>query len=139
MTYQIIQTALTDDIKNKIFKGFSQHAIKETGMDGLTEAPISFEIHDKGEFIGAIVVQVFWGQLHIKYLYVSEHYRGKGIAMELMGRTFLFGKEQGCQFAFLETMSFQAIEFYQKAGFILEFTRHGYANGTSLHFLRKDL
>jgi len=36
-------------------------------------------------------------------------------------------------------MSFQALEFYQKMGFELDFTRPGYAHGTSFHYLSKKL
>ncbi len=50
-----------------------------------------------------------------------------------------FGKKRGCQFAFVETMSFQALEFYQKNGFAIDFSREGYARNTSFHYLRKDL
>ena len=35
-----------------------------------------------------------------------------------------------CPFAFVETMGFQALEFYEKCGFKLEFTRAGYARDT---------
>jgi len=55
-----------------------------------------------------------------------------------MEHAFTFGRENKCPFAFVETMSFQAVEFYQKIGFQLEFTRSGYAHGTSFHYLRKD-
>ena len=135
----IRQNKLTDEIKKKIFGGFRQQAIKSTGIDGLSEDPISFEIFKNSEFIGAIVVQPFWEQLHIKYLFVEERYRGQGIAGQLMNHALEFGKKRGCHFAFVETMSFQAPEFYQKMGFVIEFSRSGYAKNTSFHYLKKSL
>jgi len=137
MNLIIKQNKLTDDIKRKIFKGFGQQAVKVTGMDGLSEDPISFEIFDDSEFVGAIVVQLFWEQLHIKYLFVEEKYRGQGIARQLMNHVLDFAKTRGCHFAFVETMSFQAPEFYQKLGFVLEFSRGGYAKNTTFHYLKK--
>ena len=98
-----------------------------------SEDPISFEISNDTEFVGAIVVQPFWEQLHIKYLFVEENYRGQGIARQLMNHALEFGKKRGCQFAFVETMSFQAPEFYQKMGFVIEFSRPGYARNTMFH------
>jgi hypothetical protein len=70
--YNINQNKLTDEIKKKIFQGFGCQAIQAIGIDGLSEDPISFEISNDTEFVGAIVVQPFWGQLHIKYLFVEE-------------------------------------------------------------------
>jgi GNAT superfamily N-acetyltransferase len=37
-------------------------------------------------------VQSFWGQLHIKYLFVEKHYRDQGLARELMNHAIEFGK-----------------------------------------------
>lgn len=139
MDYKINQNKLSDAIKKKIFLGFAQQAIKATGIDGLSEEPISFEIFDKSEFVGAIVIQLFWGQLHIKYLFVEEKYRVQGIARQLMAHALEFGKTRECHFAFVETMSFQALEFYQKMGFKQDFVRTGYAHGTSFHYLSRRL
>ncbi len=138
-THSITQNPLSLEVKNKIFQGFSEHAISQTGIDGLSEDSISFEIFDGSSFVGAAVIQLFWGQLQIKYLVVDKNYRGQGIAQQLMNHALEFGKERGCHFAFLETMSFQALEFYQKLGFVLEFTRPGYAKDTSFHYLKKNL
>jgi ribosomal protein S18 acetylase RimI-like enzyme/8-oxo-dGTP pyrophosphatase MutT (NUDIX family) len=135
----INQKKLTDENKKKIFQGFAVQAIKSTGMDGLDEEPISFEICDQSGFVGAIVVQLFWEQLHIKYLFVEEKYRGQGMATRLMNHALEFGKLRGCHFAFVETMSFQAHEFYQKMGFSIEFSRSGYAKNTTFHYLKKIL
>jgi ribosomal protein S18 acetylase RimI-like enzyme len=56
-----------------------------------------------------------------------------------MEHVFNFGKENGCHFAFVETMSFQAPEFYQKIGFEIELKRDGYTAGTSFYYLKKVL
>lgn len=139
MKYSICQNKLSDDIKRKIFQGFGRQAIKSTGIDGLSEDPISFEIHDNDDFVGAVVVQLFWGQLHIKYLFVEEKYRGQGLGRQLLKYALNFGKNHGCDFAFVETMSFQAPEFYRKMGFRIEFSREGYAKNTAFHYLKKIL
>ncbi|MBA3602120.1 MAG: GNAT family N-acetyltransferase [Parachlamydiaceae bacterium] len=138
-TYNITQNPLSLEVKKMISQGFVEHAICQTGMDGLSDDSISFEIFDDSSFVGSVVVQLFWGQLQIKYLFVDKKYRGKGIARHLMHQALEFGKVRGCQFAFLETMSFQALELYQKLGFVVDFTRPGYAKNTSIHYLKKTL
>ncbi len=139
MNLQINRNKLSDELKKKIFQGFARQAFKSTGIDGLNEDPISFEIVNGSEFVGAIVLQLFWSQLHIKYLYVEESYRGQGIGRRLIEHALEFGKNCECQFVFVETMSFQAPEFYQKMGFAIEFSRPGYAENTTFHYLKKDL
>lgn len=130
---------ITPELKKHVFKGFSKHAMDLTGVDGLREEPVNFEMLDGEDFVGCAFVQVFWGQLHIKYLFIEEPFRNKGYASKLMKHVFEFGKSKGCTFAFVETMSFQAPKFYQKLGFNIELIRHGYERDTSLYYLKKDL
>lgn len=129
---------LSKELQKLIYQGFSQHAIAMTGHDEKFES-VSFEASDEGTFIGAAVVEHFWGALHIKYVYIEKENRSQGIGTMLMEKALAYGKENQCNFAFVETMSFQALAFYQKLGFQLEFTRSGYSHGTSFHYLRKDL
>ncbi len=139
MNEKITQSYLTEDLKKKIYAGFNTAAIAAVGVDGLAEPPVAFQQYDGSEFVGAVVAQMFWGQLHVKYLLIEDKYRKCGIGRRLMERIFEFGKERKCSFVFVETMSFQAPEFYQKLGFVVEYVRHGYSNGTSFYYLRKDL
>lgn len=134
---EIVQSRLKDEIKQKIFAGFAQQAIQKTGIDGLSEEPISFEIFNGPDLAGALVVQPFWGQLHIKYLFVEEKYRNQGIGRRLMQHAFAFAQKSNMDFAFVETMCFQAAKFYQKMGFVQEFSRPGYAKNTTFHYLKK--
>jgi N-acetylglutamate synthase-like GNAT family acetyltransferase len=56
----------------------------------------------------------------VKYAYVEEEYRGCGIGTQLMQHALTYGRKNQCPFAFVETMSFQALDFYQKIGFRLD-------------------
>lgn len=139
MTFDITLQPLSQELKEKIYQGFSRHAIEMTGHDEKFD-PIAFIANNKdGVFAGAVVVEMFWGALHIKYVYVEEKYRGRGIATKLMENALNYGRKNQCPFAFVETMSFQALGFYQQIGFELEFTRSGYKCDTSFHYLRKNL
>jgi ribosomal protein S18 acetylase RimI-like enzyme len=139
MMHKITPTTLTPELKRSIYKDFKQHAIESMGFDGLAQDPVAFEIVEKDVSIGVCVCQLFWGNLHIKYLLTNKENRGRGIAKALMEHAFAFGKENGCNFTFVETMSFQAPEFYQKLGFEIELKRDGYAAGTSFYYLKKVL
>lgn len=134
---EIIQQPLTTELKDRIYSGFKEHAIQVMGQDGLGD-PIAFIAMENNELIGAVVIQPFWGTLHIKYVWVKEAYRGKKIGTLLTQRVCEYGSKLNYPFAFVETMSFQALEFYQKQGFTLEFTRSGYADGLAFHYLKKN-
>jgi ribosomal protein S18 acetylase RimI-like enzyme len=139
MTPKIIQTSLTSDLKKHIYGVFTQHAIAATGIDGLAEDPVIFEMREGEQLIACAGVQIFWGQLHIKYLIVEKPYRNQRIGRALMEHAFEFGRMHGCTFAFLETMNFQAPDFYKKLDFVVELERPGYTKGTSFFYMKKTL
>lgn len=139
MPESIQQNKLTPEIKEKIYQGFTRDSIQKTGINGLDEDSVSFEMYHDSNFVGAVVTQLFWGQLHIKYLFVDEASRGRGLGTQLMLHALKYGRGRGCDFAFIETMNFQAPEFYQKLGFEIEYSRSGYAKNTTLYYLKKDL
>lgn len=139
MKNKIIQTILTPELKQQVFDGFAKHAIAQTGIDGFKEEVVLLEIREGQNLVGCVAVQIFWGQLHIKYLFVEEAYRAQGFARALMEHAFEFGKTKRCNFAFVETMNFQAPVFYQKLGFKIDFIRDGYEKETSFYYLSKKL
>lgn len=135
---EIKQQPLTEALKKQIYAGFSRHAIAMTGHDEKFEN-VAFVAMDGQVMAGVIVVELFWGALHIKYIYVEDEYRSQKLGTRLMEQAFAYAKQYECPFAFVETMSFQALEFYQKMKFELEFTRSGYKHNTSFYYLRKNL
>lgn len=109
-------------------------------QDGLDEKNDSSScLGMKEELVGVFVVEQFWGALHIKYAMVSKSYRKQGIGSMLMKKALAYGKEVSCPFAFVETMSFQALPFYEKHGFHLDFTRSGFSEGVSLYYMSRSL
>jgi uridine kinase len=137
--FEIKLQSLSNDFKRQIYDGFSRHAIAKIGHDEKFDPVAFIASNEKSSFIGAVVIELFWGALHVKYVYVEDEYRGCGIATKLMEQALSYGRDNQCPFAFVETMSFQALSFYQKMGFVLEFTRSGYKHGTSFHYLSKNL
>lgn len=135
---QLQQQAFTSDLEKKIHEGFCRHALATTGYNGKSD-PIAFVATEQGTLVGVVVIEVLWGALHIKHLYVEESHRAQRMGTRLMNVALVYGQQTQCPFAFVETMSFQALGFYQKMGFNLEFTRLGYKYDTSRHYLRKEL
>jgi ribosomal protein S18 acetylase RimI-like enzyme len=137
--FDIKQQAVTKDLNQRVYEGFSQYATAVIGRPGV-QAPIAFVATDENTFAGVVIVELLWGALHVKYLYVEEIYRGNGLGTRLMEQAHEFGRQHGCSFICVETMSyFHTLEFYQKLGYYIEFIREGYAEGISLYCLQKKL
>ena len=49
------------------------------------------------------------------------------------------GREHGALFVTLNTMDWEALPFYQKLGYSIEFTREGYEKKSKMFMLRKAL
>ncbi len=140
MTFEIITSKVTPELENEILEDFIQHTMETVGFDGFQKDYTSFEIReDNGDLMGVCTVRLFFGNLHIKTLIIKKKCRGKGLGTKLINHALQYAKEQGCGFAFIESMSFQAPEFYKKLGFEVELKRDGYTGGTSFYYLKKDL
>lgn len=120
------------------YGGFLRHSVETFGFDGDVNS-FAYVVKEEGKTLGVILAKTFYGALHIKQLFLEKKLRGKGYGTRLMDKAMKRGKELGCSFVHLETMNFQALEFYRKLGFILEYTREGYHQGVSMHYLRKPL
>jgi ribosomal protein S18 acetylase RimI-like enzyme len=128
----------SQDLEKYAIDGFLKHSLETIDYDGAIH-PYAFALKEKGKVIGSIMGKTFFGALHIKYFFLEEDYRNKGYGSALIEKVLEKGKEMGCSFAYLETFNFQALGFYQKLGFTLEYTREGYHQGVAMHYLRKSL
>ena len=80
-----------------------------------------------------------YGCLHIDQLWVSPTLRSQGYGRQLMTKALEFGVAKQCSFATVNTMDWEALEFYQKLGFEIEFKRTGFDHQSIFYFLRKSL
>jgi GNAT superfamily N-acetyltransferase len=100
--------------------------------------PLAVFVRNKGEVVAGLAGETYCGWLFIKYLWVSEALRDRGVGRELMARAEARARDRGCHSAWVDTFSFQAPGFYQKLGYE-EFGRLDYPPDHSRHFLRKRL
>jgi len=106
-------------------------------------APIesyAFYIRDENNtIIGGSSGIMYYGCLYIDQLWLAEKIRRQGYGTQLMARTEQLAKQQGCSFATVNTMDWEAFEFYKKLGYAIEHLRYGYLQNSFIYFLRKDL
>jgi N-acetylglutamate synthase-like GNAT family acetyltransferase len=80
-----------------------------------------------------------FGWLYVDALWVSPVHRGAGLGIRLMQQIEEKAVELGCKHAYLNTMSFQAPEFYKRLGYIQVAELEDFPPGHSRLFFRKEL
>ena len=94
---------------------------------------------ESGRVVAGIEAVVYWGKLHIKTLWVHDGYRSMGLGSRLMAWAEARGGELECVSAVVSTMSFQAPEFYVRAGYSRFGVSEGYEGEASRHYFEKTL
>ena len=100
--------------------------------------PMAIFLRERTRIAAGLAGDTYCGWLFVKYLWVSDALRGRGVGRELMARAETLARDCGCHSAWLDTFSFQARGFYEKLGYE-EFGRLDYPPGHSRHFMRKSL
>jgi GNAT superfamily N-acetyltransferase len=120
-------------------RGLEDFNLAQTGI------PFSFERitvvvrDDDGTIWGGLLGGTYWGWLYISILWLHADLRGQGYGSRLVGMAEDIARERGCHHAHLDTMSFQALDFYLKLGYT-EFGRlDDLPRGYSRIFLQKAL
>lgn len=101
----------------------------------------SFAIFLKDEqdkIVGGCNGLLYYGCLFIDQLWVDEVYRGQKYGTKLLLAAEKLGKDKGCLFSTLETMDWEALDFYKAQGYVVEMERHGYNDNVVMYLLRKD-
>ena len=75
------------------------------------------EYDDNGNIIGGILGGMYWGWMYIDILWVDEEHRKQGIGTRLLHEAESEAVCRGCHHVHLDTMSWQAPEFYKKQGY----------------------
>ena len=88
-----------------------------------------------GSVVAGLAGETYSGWLFIRYLWVSDALRGRGIGRKLMSDAEGRALERGCHSAWVDTFSFQAPGFYPKLGYQV-FGELDYPPGTSAFFSR---
>lgn len=114
---------------------------EETKEEYGSAFPFAFFIRNKeDQIIAGCNGYIIFGCIYTDQLWVDSNHRNQGYAKNLMQQVHEYGREQGCNMATLCSMNFQnAVNFYKKLGYTVDFERQGYAKDASCLFLRRDL
>lgn len=91
-----------------------------------------------GEILGGIVGEICWNWLEIHYLFVDERFRKSGYGAKLLSEVENMAREKQCEFVKLDTLSFQALDFYIKQGYEI-YGKIENAGRHTHYYMKKDL
>ena len=89
---------------------------ERVGEDGHT-ALYLVAYDEEGNLCGGILGGTYWGWMYVDILWVREDHRNSGIGSKLLREAEMEAKARGCHHAHLDTMSWQAPDFYRKHGY----------------------
>ena len=96
------------------------------------------EYDENQNVIAGILGGTYWGWLHIDILWVDENFRSKKIGLRLLIAAENEAKKRGCHSVHVDTMSWQAPEFYKKHGYELISELDNIPNGyKKFHFIKR--
>ena len=96
-------------------------------------------LYDGGQVVGGIEGHSSWNWMFIKMIAIQEKYRRHGYGLQLLNKAENEAIKRKCTGIYLVTTSFQAPDFYQKAGYE-EFGRlENYLPGHQMILFKKKL
>ena len=97
------------------------------------------EYDDNGNVIAGILGGTYWGWMHIDILWVDENHRRSGIGSKLLKAAEDEARNRGAHSVHVDTMSWQAPEFYKKHGYRIIGELNDIPTGNKKFHLVKDL
>ena len=119
-------------------EALTQFNRERVGDDGHT--PLNLTEHDgAGNIIGGLLGGTYWDWMYVDILWVKEEYRKMGIGSKLLAEAEREAARRGCHHVHLDTMSWQAPEFYKKHGYELIGILPDIPSGNQKYLLMKEL
>ena len=126
-----------DDIQS-LGDNIMAYAKQQKGQEPLQF--FAFFIRDEDNtIIGGCNGCTLYGSLYIDQLWVDDSIRHQGYGTQLIKVAEQFGLDHQCTFATVNTMDWEAEDFYKKLGFKVDFVRSGYEKNSKMLFLSKML
>lgn len=124
-------------INDGLFKFNLMHFPKDLG--GRYEDIGLFIKDENGNVHGGITAAICWNWLEVYMFYLDEEIRKMGYGTKLLREIETIAIEKQCDFIKLDTLSFQALGFYEKNGYQVFGTIDNVGRDFKHYYLKKDL
>ncbi len=137
LTPQEVEASSQD--MNVLLEGLGRNILKNLGNVELGQSIRIFVRDSENKTVGGITGDIFGGWVYISLLWVDEALRNHGLGTELLSRLEVEAIRLGCTNAHLDTYSFEARPFYERAGYKVFGRLDDYPPRHSKYFLKKAL
>ncbi len=104
-----------DDVRTELTEKLQKHNSEYIDTRKWSELT-AFSRDEQGAISGGLLATRKGLWLFIELLWVREDWRRSGLGSQLVNTMLKEAINRGCQSAFVDTYSFQALPFYQKQG-----------------------
>ncbi len=105
-----------------------------------TKVPLAVKVMDpNGEIMAGASAKTFGLWMMLENLWVHETLRGQNMGTKILLSLEDVARKRGCKFVLLDTLNFQAKDFYEKQGYKVQWTQLNYPREGSKHFMVKEL
>lgn len=102
--------------------------------------PLAIFVRDSDNAIVAgLLGGTYWGWLHVDILWIKDGLRRQGYGKALLAAAEQEAVQRGCRHAHLDTMGFQALEFYKRQGYTVFGELRDLPVGHTRYFMKKAL
>ncbi len=123
---------------NFIRERLAEYNHRQVGSDNHKALTI-FLKNEANTIRGGIIGDTYWGWLYVEILWLAKTLRQRGYGRALLAAAEQQALKRGCRYAHLDTMSFQALSFYEKQGYVVFGKLQDLPIGHSRYFLKKAL
>ena len=90
---------------------------EHTGLSQQKQQTFSMGAYSDGNYIGGIIANTWMNNTHVSLLAVDRHHRKAGLGSRLLKHAEAFARQQQSEIVTLNTLDFQAKDFYEKHGY----------------------
>lgn len=137
MKFEVTDT-ITKENEDIILKGLLEYNLAR--IEDKNPKDLGVYLKDEtGRTVSGLIGNTHGNWLFIKFLWVSEEFRGKTMGSKILQQAEQVARERGCKYSFLDTFSFQAPEFYKKYGYSEVFVLENYPIIGKRHYFTKSI
>ncbi|GGE55632.1 GNAT family N-acetyltransferase [Priestia taiwanensis] len=126
-----------DEVNKKLYEYNLAHFAEE--FHGRYKEVNIFVKDEEDTVRGGIIGALCWNWLEIHMLHVDEDLRKQGYGSKLLAEVEKVAREKECDFIKVDTLSFQALDFYKKYGFEVYGALENVGREHVHYYLKKDL